>query len=464
MVSAFLKTAEDFKEFGIATRQRVPLESHADFSPPSNRSNPVKLIMKQNASRIPWLVPIRHGRMSASSFAFYRGGAKIMAEDLAHTPVTGINAQICGDAHLSNFGVYASPERDLVFDVNDFDETLAGPWEWDVKRLAASFTIASRYRAFNDIETQLITTESVKAYREAMNEFAEMSYLDIWYSKISYRDIIEPMLEGTSKKERKLAEKFETKARSRNRMRDLSKLTYQENGRHRIKSDPPFIVDLDEMPEAGHPVEAIRAVREGFDGYRQSLPDNMRTLLGRYQPMDIALKVVGVGSVGTRCFILLLEGRDEQDPLFLQVKEASRSVLEDYLPPSPYVDKGQRVVEGQLLMQATSDIFLGWTSNVRGRDYYLRQLKDMKGSMDIEEMTPTRLKSYARACGWTLAHAHARSGDPAAISGYLGLTDEFDLAVTAFAEKYADQNERDFTRFKKAIKSGKIPYAPGYPD
>ncbi len=466
MVSAFHKTAEDFKAYGRATRDRVSLDSHSEYSPASNRSNPVKLIMKQNRDRLPWLVPIRHGRMSTSAFAFYRGGAKMMAEDLAHTPRTGINAQICGDAHLSNFGVFASPERDLVFDVNDFDETLAGPWEWDVKRLAASFMIAARHNEIDADESRQITCESVTAYREAMNEFVEMSYLDIWYSRIRFDDLSSAMLDAanSTKKDRKRVKKFERKARSRNRMRDLSKLTTQVDGQYRIKPDPPFIVAIDDLPDAGHPVEVIRIVRQGFDGYRESLPDNMRVLLDRYRPVDFALKVVGVGSVGTRCFILLMEGRDNQDPLFLQVKEATRSVLEDPLPPSPYINQGQRVVEGQQLMQATSDIFLGWTSSIRGRDFYFRQLKDMKGSMDVEAAPPHYLKAYAKACGWTLAHAHARSGDPSAIAGYLGMSNEFDLAVTAFAEKYADQNERDYKKFMKAINSEKIPYAPGYGD
>jgi uncharacterized protein (DUF2252 family) len=391
--------------------------------------------------------------MSVSPFAFYRGAARIMASDLAATPVSGLTVQLCGDAHLSNFGAYASPERQLVFDVNDFDETLPGPWEWDLKRLAASFVIASQHRTFDPATARAVTAASVEGYRQAMARFAELTNLDVWYALLA-ADQIASLAE--TKKQEKTARKTVAKARSRDSLQALGKLAESDGDTYRIKSEPPLLLPLRDLAREVDPDALRDAVSQSFRSYAASLPSERRHLLSTYRFVDIALKVVGVGSVGTRASIVLLEGRDRKDPLFLQAKEASASVLEEFLPRSVYGDHGRRVVEGQHLMQAASDVFLGWSAYSGGRSYYWRQLRDWKASADIEQMDRDRLTRYATLCGWTLAHAHARSGDPIAISGYLGRGSQFDKALVAFAEKYAEQNRRDYEVFVGQIRDGKL--------
>jgi uncharacterized protein (DUF2252 family) len=417
----------------------------------------VALLKEQDAIREPDLVPVRHGRMLISPLAFYRGAAKIMAADLKGTPTAGLNVQLCGDAHLSNFGLFASPERRLLFDLNDFDETLPGPFEFDVKRMAASFMIAGRSNGLSKANARTATATSVLAYRKAMAGFATMGTMDIWYAHLA-EDELPPRLRddpGHASKTRKGA-----KARTRDSLQALSKLTEQVAGRYRIVSQPPIIVPARDLEATyGIPPDTMeRLFQEQFRAYRATLRDDHRQLLERFEPVDMARKVVGVGSVGTLAFIVLLQGRDQNDPLFLQLKEATASVLEDHLPTSRYRHQGQRVVCGQRLMQAASDIYLGWTQArlPTVHHFYWRQLRDMKGSPDIEAMAPTTLTFYARACGWTLARAHARSGDPIAIAAYLGEDDQFDRSITHFSERYADQNDRDHQGFVKAIRSGRL--------
>jgi uncharacterized protein (DUF2252 family) len=444
------------RQAGKAMRKKIPRSSHADWSPPANRRNPVDTVTSQNESRLSWLVPVRHWRMQESAFAFYRGGAKVMAADLAALPVTGLTVQACGDAHLSNFGVFGSPERQLLFDVNDFDETLAGPWEWDVKRLAASVVIAGRYNEFDASACTRTARAAVECYRQAMAKFATMRAIDVWYAQLTADDLAALVRERGTKKERKRMEKGLAKAQSQDSLRLVPKLTEVVDGRVQIVDDSPFVMPFRTLSQSVGPAELETDLRQSSEAYLVTLPDNIRRLMARYSLVDFAIKVVGVGSVGTRCFIVLMEGEGQHDPLFLQIKEATSSVLEDHLPPSPYQNHGQRVVEGQRLMQAASDIFLGWTRSLRGPDYYVRHLKDMKGSARIDTFTPKIMQAYARACGWTLARAHACSGDPVAISGYLGSGQAFDAAIAEFAEKYADQNERDYAAFSKAIRSGRI--------
>ena len=457
---------------GDEARSRTPPFSHAGWTPPSDRPDPVDLLQAQNRTREPDLVPVRHGRMLVSPFTFYRGAAKIMAADLAGTPTAGLQVQLCGDAHLSNFGVFASPERQLLFDLNDFDETLPGPFEYDVKRMAASFTIAGRNNGFTKADTKAATLASVTAYREAMASFAAMGTLEIWYAHLS-EDELPGTLQDTVveaskskkgakqvKRATKLAQKAAARARSRDSLQALSKLGEVVDGRYRIASQPPIVVPIREL-EATYGIprdQTERLVWEQFRAYRVTLREEYRPLLERFEPADVARKVVGVGSVGTRAFIVLLQGRDQDDPLFLQLKEATASVLEDHLPASRYRHHGQRVVCGQRLMQAASDIFLGWTQ-ARIPDthqFYWRQLRDMKGSVDVETMAPATLGFYARACGWSLSRAHARSGDPVAIAAYLGEGDQFDRSIVDFSERYSDQNEQDYQAFVKAIRSGRL--------
>jgi len=428
------------------------------------------LLAEQNLTREQDLVPVRHGRMMVSPFTFYRGAAKIMAADLAATPTAGLNVQLCGDAHLSNFGVFASPERTLLFDLNDFDETLPGPFEYDVKRMAASFTIAARNNGFAKADSDAATRASVTAYREAMAEFAEMHNLDIWYARLSEQDIMDAVRTasaGVTKKKdakqvtkaQKLAEKNARKAHTRDSLQALSKLGEVVDGRYRIVSQPPIVVparDIESM--YGMPAdELMDAVHGQLRAYRATLQFDRRHLLERFELVDMARKVVGVGSVGTRAFIGLLQGRDDGDPLFLQVKEATASVLEDYLPKSQFKNPGERVVQGQRMMQAASDIFLGWTKGHEANRYlYWRQLRDMKGSALVETMAPETLKLYAGFCGWTLARAHARSGDAIALAQYLGKNDDFDQAITDFSKLYAEQNDLDYAAFGEAIASGQL--------
>ncbi len=427
------------------------------------------MLEQQNATREPDLVPVRHGRMMVSPFTFYRGAAKIMATDLKDTPTAGLKVQLCGDAHLSNFGVFASPERTLLFGLNDFDETLPGPFEYDVKRMAASFTIAARNNGFAKADARAATLASVTAYRAAMAAFAEMRTMDIWYARLSEQDLLTALgdearsLKGTSKQVAKTAEKSAQKAAQKAHSRDslsaLSKLAERVDGQYRIVSQPPIVVPVRELgPTLGmSPDEVEHNVHAQFRAYRATLQDDRRHLLEQFQVVDVARKVVGVGSVGTQAFIVLLQGRDQQDPLFLQVKGATASVLEGHLPKSRYRQAGERVVQGQRLMQAASDIYLGWTKGVYADRYlYWRQLRDMKGSAAIETMAAETLAFYARICGQALARAHARSGDPIAIAAYLGKKDRFDESITDFAQRYADQNDDDYQALCDAVKSGRI--------
>jgi uncharacterized protein (DUF2252 family) len=399
--------------------------------------------------------------MMVSPFTFYRGGAKIMAADLRHIPRAGLDVQLCGDAHLSNFGVFASPERTLVFDLNDFDETLPGPFEYDVARLATSFVIAARNNGFTSADARAVATAAVAGYRTSMRSFAQMRTLDVWYSRLDAEEVL-ARADAATKSRRKAVERGEKmlqKARTKDSLQALSKLTEVVDGQHRIVSDPPVVVPARDLLANYDisPDEIRPALQELLRAYRATLTSDRRHLLERFELVDLARKVVGVGSVGTRAWIALLRGRDGDDPLFLQVKEASRSVLEDHLPKSRYRQPGERVVAGQRLMQAASDIFLGWTKGVENdRFYYWRQLRDMKASTDVESMVPEGMAFYAGICAWTLARAHARSGDPVAIASYLGGGDRFDRAMTDFSERYADQNERDYVAFTDAIRSGRL--------
>jgi uncharacterized protein (DUF2252 family) len=457
---------EERRAQGKEARTRVPPSDHAHWAPAADRPDPVSLLEAQNETREPDLVPVRHGRMLVSPFTFYRGAAKVMAADLKDVPRAGLNVQLCGDAHLSNFGVFASPERRLLFDLNDFDETLTGPFEYDVMRMAGSFAIAGRNNGFAKADTRSSTLASVTAYREAMRGFAQMSTMDVWYAHLSEVDFmngIRSAVNKTSKKKdakaAKRAEQSVEKARTRDSLQALSKLGERVDGKYRIVSQPPIVVPSRDLAAAYglSPDEVEPLIREQFRSYRATLQDDRRHLLERFKFVDLARKVVGVGSVGTRAFIVLLQGRDEQDPLFLQVKEATSSVLEDHLPKSRYKQHGERVVHGQRLMQAASDIYLGWTKGVdANRHFYWRQLRDMKGSADVESMTPLGLSFYAGICGWTLARAHARSGDAVAMAAYLGKSDRFDRSITDFSERYADQNERDYQEFAGAIRSGRL--------
>jgi uncharacterized protein (DUF2252 family) len=454
-------TLDERRTAGKQARERVPRSSLEGWTPADGRPDPVALIEEQNAAREPDLVPVRHGRMMVSPFTFYRGGAKIMAADLRHIPRAGLDVQLCGDAHLSNFGVFASPERTLLFDLNDFDETLPGPFEYDVARLAASFVIAARNNGFESADARAVATAAVGGYRTSMRSFAQMRTLDVWYARLDAEEVL-ARADAATKSRRKAVERGEKmlqKARTKDSLQALSKLTEVVDGQHRIVSDPPVVVPArDLLATYDISPDEIRPALQGLlRAYRATLTSDRRHLLERFELVDLARKVVGVGSVGTRAWIALLRGRDGDDPLFLQVKEASSSVLEDHLPKSRYRQPGERVVAGQRLMQAASDIFLGWTKGVEyDRFYYWRQLRDMKASTDVESMVPEGMAFYAGICAWTLARAHARSGDPVAIASYLGSGDRFDRAMTDFAERYADQNERDYVAFTDAIRSGRL--------
>jgi len=455
---------------GKSARKATPVSSHRGWQPADDRPDPVALLEEQNLTRVPDLVPVRHGRMMVSPFTFYRGAAKIMAADLKDTPRAGLIVQLCGDAHLSNFGIFASPERHLLFDLNDFDETLPGPFEYDVLRMTASFTIAARNNGFSSSDIREVTLQAVRSYREAMTQFSGMGTLDIWYARMSEQELMDAMDMARANQKGKVAKKASktleknalknaAKARSRDSLQALAKLAEFVDGRYRIISQPPIVIPVRDLAETFglSAEEAEAAVREQLVSYRQTLQDDRRQLLERFEVVDVAHKVVGVGSVGNRAFIALLQGRDEQDPLFLQVKEATASVLEDHLPRSVYDQPGERVVQGQRMMQAASDIFLGWTKGMQADRYlYWRQLRDMKWSVVVEAMVPMGMTFYAHACGWTLARAHARSGDPVAIAAYLGGSDKFDRAVTDFAYRYADQNDLDYQLFLDAVRTGRL--------
>jgi len=471
---------------GRQASDRTPPSSHSGWRPAADRPDPIALLEEQDLTREPDLVPVRHGRMAVSPFTFYRGTAKIMAADLADTPVAGLDAQLCGDAHLSNFGVFASPERRLLFDLNDFDETLPGPFEYDVKRMAASFMIAARNNGFSKADARAATQASVTAYRQAMAEFAAMPTMDVWYAHLEEQELMAAIRstvaetkkeakeakkgkkneeqEKLARQAQKRAEKNAAKAHTRDSLQALSKLGETVDGQYRIVSQPPVIVPARDLAATFglSPDEVMPVIHEQFRRYRATLQPDRRHLLEQFEFVDVARKVVGVGSVGTRAFIVLLQGRDATDPLFLQIKEATASVLEAHLPKSRYRHHGQRVVEGQRLMQAASDIYLGWTKGLDvDRHFYWRQLRDMKGSALVEAMIPLMLTFYANTCGWTLARAHARSGDPVALAAYLGDGDAFDKSITDFSQRYADQNEQDYEAFVKAIRSGRLQAVDG---
>jgi uncharacterized protein (DUF2252 family) len=443
---------------GKAARSQAPRSSLGEWVPASDRTDPVGLLEGQATSRVGQLVPLRYGRMLVSPFTFYRGAAAVMAADLAQTPRSGFDVQLCGDAHLSNFGAYASPDRELVFDVNDFDETLPGPWEWDVMRLAASFSVAGREQGLKRRERLAIVAVMAAEYRGAMQRMAGLGNLEVWYTKMDVDSLARGWEAAAGEKEAASFRRNLEKTRAKDRMRALSKLTREVDGKLRIVSEPPLIVPLDELVDEDADIEAV-ALKIIAD-YRDTLPEDRRVLLDGYRFVDAALKVVGVGSVGTRAFVVLMVGRDGGDPLFLQAKEAQRSVLEPYAEPSAFENQGERVVQGQRLTQAASDILLGWVK-VKGidgkqRDFYVRQLWDQKGSAKVENMDARALTAYAQICGMALAHAHARSGDRIAIGAYLGKSETFDKAIAAFAETYADQNESDYAALKAAADDGRI--------
>jgi uncharacterized protein (DUF2252 family) len=446
---------------GKAARAEVPRSRHAIFEPPSRRADPVKLLERQAKTRVPELVPIRYGRMLVSPFTFYRGAALIMASDLAATPRSGLTVQCCGDAHLSNFGVFASPERQLVFDLNDFDETLPGPWEWDVKRLAVSTLIAARNNDFSAKDQDQVVLDTVEEYRCAMTGFAAMKNLDVWYARLDIETVLKERGSELGSKAAKRTEKALAKARTKDSMAAFSKLTRVVDGETQIVSEPPLIVPIDELLEGSERQQLFDFLQAQMRSYGESLRHDQRELLKQFRLAEFARKVVGVGSVGTRAWIALLLGADGEDPLFLQMKEAEASVLEEFLGPSEFSNHGERVVTGQRLMQASSDIFLGWlhvedAPDGNSRDFYGRQLKDWKGSAEIEQMVPNGMGKYGRLCGWTLARAHARTGDRIAIAAYLGKGTAFDRAILEFSHAYAEQNERDYQELQAAVESGRV--------
>jgi Uncharacterized protein conserved in bacteria (DUF2252) len=459
-------TPSERKAAGKAARSRAPRSGHGDWQPSPDRPDPVETLGRQDATRVPELVPIRHGRMLASPLSFYRGAAAIMAADLGAVPNTGLEVQLCGDAHLSNFGAFMAPDRRLIFDINDFDETVPGPFEWDVKRLAASFAVAARHLGFKSGKRQKVETTAAGEYRKEIRRLASMRDLDIWYSRVDV-DTVEHFRSHMAANRGKQLDRTVAKAERKNSLRALEKLTRPDGDSLRIISDPPLIVPLTELAEEQGIKVDLKPLLEGLiEEYRRSVHPEVRRLVDRYRYVDAAHKVVGVGSVGTRCWIVLLLGRDEEDPLFLQVKETGPSVLEPYAGHQGFRHQGRRVVEGQRLMQAASDILLGWLTGpglvgqglgrVGKREFYVRQLWDGKGSAEIERFDVEGMQVYATLCGGTLARAHARSGDPIEIASYLGGGDGFDRAIADFSEAYADQNEQDFKAFSAAADSGRI--------
>ena len=464
-------STEERVALGKGARTAAPRASHGEWQASATRPDPVSLLESQAESRVQELVPIRYGRMLVSPFTFFRGAALIMASDLATTPRSGLRVQACGDAHLSNFGVFASAERNLVFDLNDFDETLPGPWEWDVKRLAASLAIAGRDRQFSDQERTSVVLEAVAGYRTEMTKLAGMKDLDVWYARMDIEKVLRDLgdeLELAGKKQndpslsraRVRADKSLVKARTRDSMQALDKLTQVVDGETRFVSDPPLLVPIEELLSEDQSAVLTERMHGFINSYRRSLQSDRRHLLNQFRFVGIARKVVGVGSVGTRAWVVLMVGSNGQDPLLLQAKEAQRSVLAEFAGKSQYANEGERVVAGQHLMQASSDIFLGW-DKVEGmdgiqRDFYIRQLRDWKGSANTDQMIPASMAVYGRLCGWTLARAHARSGDRIAIAAYLGSGKSFDNAIASFSESYADQNQRDYEALRKAEANGRI--------
>jgi uncharacterized protein (DUF2252 family) len=444
---------------GKAARAQVPLDSQAQWELAKDRSHPVDLLEEQAKTRIPELVPIRYGRMLVSPFSYFRGAALPMAADLSTTPVTGFTVQACGDAHLSNFGVFGSPERHLIFDVNDFDETAAGPWEWDVKRLAASLEIAGRDNGFETKERRATVRRTAQLYRETVRQFAAQPMLDVWYAHLDVAELLprfQSLLDATKTPG---IWRAITNARAHDSHQAFDKLCHMVDGEPRIVSDPPLIIPVEDLLGGVDPVEVSKWLNELVLSYQRTLEPDRRRLLERYQLVHVARKVVGVGSVGTAAWVGLLVERDHGTPLLLQIKEAEASVLERFTSRSEFANHGQRVVAGQRLMQAASDIFLGWERSVQednSRDYYIRQLRDWKGSADVKGMTPAGLDFWGRLCGWTLARAHARSGDRIAMASYLGKSDIFDRAIADFSVAYADQNERDYRDFQHAVAGGRL--------
>ncbi len=451
--------------FGRQVRAVVPRARHGEWQPPPGRAEPLDILALQATTRLPELVPIRYGRMASSAFSFFRGAAAVMAADLAGEEQTGLGVQLCGDAHLSNFGGFASPERDMIFDVNDFDETIPGPFEWDLKRLAASFEVAGRDRQFDDAIRESIVMCGARSYRTAIREFATMRNLEIWYSRLDTATLESRWGDrGTGKMTEALKHRV-TRAQSKDHLAALAKLTAERDGKLRFVNDPPLMVPAEEAFTDVYSYHNLTGLLGALSEYRQTLSGERQRLLDKYEFTDLARKVVGIGSVGTRCWVALFIGRDTGDPLILQVKEAERAVGEPFLFKSQFSNQGQRVVEGQRLMQGASDIFLGWDQfegedGVR-RDFYLRQLWDWKLSAPIDQMPPETMGIYAEMCGWVLARAHARAGDAIAIGAYLGSGDRFDRAMGRFAVSYADQNERDFTRLTKAIANGQVEATSG---
>ncbi|MCU0976958.1 MAG: DUF2252 domain-containing protein [Steroidobacteraceae bacterium] len=431
---------------GKALREALPRHLHAGWKPPSKgQRDPIAILEASNQDRVPDLVPIRYGRMLRSPFTFLRGSAGLMASDLARTPSTGLRVQACGDCHLMNFGLFATPERNLIFDINDFDETLPAPWEWDVKRLAVSFAVAARDNGHTDAQARAAAIGCVRSYREHLRDYSKRSPLDVWYDRLDEKALIEAAPDAEALERRK---SYAAKARTRVAEYLFPKISEEVGGRRRLVDQLPTLFHVQEE-------DAIELVRLALVEYRRSLPDPVRVMFDRYRLEDFAVKVVGIGSVGTRCFVGLFFS-PENHPLLLQFKEARHSVLEPFAGKSSYDNQGQRVVCGQRLMQSSSDILLGWTRSIRGRDFFIRQLRDMKLSLPVEGASPVQLKRYADYCGWTLARAHAKSGDAATISGYLGRTDNFDQAIGRFALAYADQNERDYSALVAAVKAGRV--------
>ncbi|MDO4403939.1 MAG: DUF2252 domain-containing protein [Atopobiaceae bacterium] len=463
------RSKEAGEEQGKAQREQVPYKVHGQWTPDPNRPDPVELLREQGKTRVKVLLPLRYERMSASAFAFYRGGALIMASDLANTPTTGINVQACGDAHISNFGLFLSPERRTVFDINDFDETLPGPWEWDIKRLAASVEICGLDNGFSKKDRKEAVLECVRGYREGMAAFAEMGNMEVWFEHLDIDTLGNSFLEKYGLDSTRAASKVVEKSKKKDNQRAAHKLTEVYVGQLRIISEPPLIVPLRDLVTQTN----TKLNTERFDEktlknlmgailkkYQESLPSDRRELVREYTPVDMAHKVVGVGSVGTRAWIIVLQGADENDPLVLQVKEAQQSVLERFVGKSKYRECGHRVVSGQRAIQSTSDMLLGWLTlpglDGRPKHYYVRQLWNGKGSIDLSRLDPKQLARLSFACGWTLAHAHARTGDRFAIAAYLGDSDKFDKAMVKFARAYAKQNELDYQRFMEAYKSGEL--------
>jgi uncharacterized protein (DUF2252 family) len=458
---------QDPAKAGKRARKVAPRSSQAAWAPGVDRIGPLEVLAEQDETRVPELVPVRYGRMLASAFTFYRGAAGIMAADLAASSDSGLRVQLCGDAHLSNFGVFQAPDRRLVFDINDFDETLPGPFEWDVKRLAASVVIGARDRGFKASECEAAVLAGVRTYRTAMAEFATMGDLEVWYARLDVDAAVARWQQEAKKTARLRLEKNLDKARNKGSLRALKKLTETVDGHIRIADRPPLLVPIDKLAEReGRDPAEIRTLIEGLLGtYRDSLDDQAQVLAAGYRYVDAAHKVVGVGSVGTRAWIALLFGRDEQDPLFLQMKEAGPSVLEPFAGSSKFRNHGHRVVAGQRLTQAASDVLLGWLTvegiDGKKRDFYVRQLWDGKGSAEIETMSASTMATYAGLCGWSLARAHARTGDRGAIAAYLGHSDKFDQAIAEFSEAYADQNEADYEVVKEAERAGTLKVESG---